>query len=242
MSQNYLKLNSDKTLLKVFWSKKSNPSIDKILQFDLHSKVKVLGVNLENCFNFDSFISHKVKVCNMHLRNLWNIKECLDTKTRTLMVSNLILSTVDYCNVLLVNCSDISLRPLKLIINRSIRFILNLKYREHISPYYFKLHFLTIRNRIIFKACLLAYKIFYRLSPSYLQEGTKHFTPTLKHMQLREGSGRDVYMFETNRQMSTSIINAIQLHWNKLPLEIRKCTTVSMFKTKLKSYLMLKTQ
>ena len=240
MSQNYLKLNPDKTLLKIFWNGKLNPTIDKILHFDLHLNVKVLGVKLDSCFNFDSFIAHKVKICNMHLRNLWNIRECLDTSTRTLMISNLVLSTIDYCNILLINCSDSALRPLKLIINRSIRFILNLRYRTHISPYYPKLHFLTIRNRIIFKACLLAYKIFYRLSPSYLEENSKRFTPTLQHMQLREGTGRDVYMFVSKLQTDNSLTNSIHLHWNKLPLPIRKCTTISTFKKKLKSYLMFK--
>ena len=239
MTNNYLMLNSDKTLLKIFWNKKSHLRADHILNVKLSSTVKVLGVNLDNPFNFDNFISNKVRVCNLHLRSIYNIKDSLDTKTRILMVTNLILSTIDYCNVLLLGCTDLALRPLKLIINRSIRIILNLSFRQHISHLYNKLHILPIRKRIIFKACLLAYKIFYRISPSYLQEKCKRFKPTITHMQLREGPGRDVFMFdEKNGEHCKSILTLIKKEWNKLPLSMRKISSISGFKAKLKTHLM----
>ena len=240
MTNNYLMLNEDKTLVKVFWNKKSiSPKLDKFLEFDLNNVVKVLGVQLESGFNFNKFIAKKIKTCNMHLRNLINIRESLDVSTRILLVSNLILSTLDYCNVLLLSCNDKELRPLRLIINRSIRFIYNVRFRAHITPYYIKSHFLPIKQRIRFKACLMAYKIFYRMAPQYLEEKVVRFTPNIQNMQLREGTGgRDTHMFVVNDPKEKSLINIIKNKWNNLALDIRRSTSINVFKTKLKSQLM----
>ena len=237
MTNNYLMLNKDKTLIKVFWNKV--PRFSRLLDFDLTDSVKVLGVQLDSILNFNSFIAKKVATCNMHLRNLNNIKQSLNVSTRILLISNLILSTLDYCNVLLLSCNDKQLKPLRLIINRSIRFIYDLRFRTHITPYYHKLHFLPIKKRIRFKANLLAYKIFYRKAPLYLEEKVERFTPTIQHMQLREGAGRDKYMFEDNDPKSKTLVDLMKREWYKLPLNIRKITSISLFKKKLKSWLLL---
>ena len=198
MSTNFLMLNKEKTLVKLFWHKGSTPNVHRILNFDIQTSIKVLGVNLEDCFKFNSFISDKVKLCNFHLRNLNNIKECLDTETRILLVTNLILSTIDYCSILLIRCNDKELRPLRLVMNKSLRFIYNVKFRQHITPFYGRCHFLDINKRIIFKACLTAYKIFYRTAPLYLEEKVRRYRPMIQSMMLRVGSGRDAQMFDEN--------------------------------------------
>ena len=184
------------------------------------------------------FIAKKVQTCNFHLRNLWNIRGSLNIKTRTMMVTNLILSTIDYCNILLISCNNKQLRPLKLVINRSIRFIYNINFKEHITPYYKKLHFLPIRQRIQFKACLLGYKIFYRQAPEYLIDEFTRFEPNI-HMMLREGQGRDRYMFDVDRHamMRKDVLSLIINEWNGLPLSLRRTEAINSFKTGLKSKL-----
>ena len=89
-----------------------------------------------------------------------------------------VLSTLDYCNVLMLGTTDVNLRPLKLVMNRAVRFICNVPFREHITPYYKKLHFLPVSKRIKFKACSIAYKIFYGSAPDYLVKSFKKFAPT----------------------------------------------------------------
>ena len=54
-------------------------------------------------------------------------------------------------------------------------------------------------------------------------------------MQLREGPGRDVFMFdEKNGEHCKSILTLIKKEWNKLPLSMRKISSISGFKAKLK--------
>ena len=237
MDANYLKLNSEKTQIKIFSSKPSNPKVDKFLNIPCRDSVKVLGVNINN-LKLQSFISNKVRTCQYHLRNCYNIKNSLDTATRTLLVINLILSTLDYSNILLLGSTDKDIRPLHLTLNRAIRFIFNLNVREHITPYYEKLHFLTVRKRIKFKACLFGFKIFNNQMPPYITESFNRFTPSVM-MELRQGVGRDGFMFSTTTQelKKNDLFVKIKTEWNSLPLQIRECTSLTVFKKKLKTEL-----
>jgi hypothetical protein len=239
MGTNYLRLNPDKTVIKIFWHKLPNPTVGNVLNHDLMDTIKVLGVDIGDKVKLKSFISKKVQACNMHLRNLYNIRDSLDTKSRILLVTNFILSKIDYCNILLLGCTDKDLRPLRLVINKSLRFIFNVRFRDHITPFYEKAHFLPIRKRIKFKACLLAYKLFYRISPIYLENKVIRYEPRL-HMSLREGPGRDSYMFETKGPedlMCRTLMAKIKVEWNALPLKIRRIESLPAFKARLKTEL-----
>ena len=95
-----------------------------------------------------------------------------------MLVTNLILSNVDYCNAVLANTTAKQLKPLQKIQNDAVQFIFNLKLREHVTPYFVKLHFLPIKYRILFKLCLLAFNIPNKTSPQYLSELFQNFEPT----------------------------------------------------------------
>ena len=238
MGENSLMLNENKTIVKVFWAKKPNVSINKILTYNITSSVRILGATIGENFKLNDFISKKVQISNMHLRNLYNVRACLNYDTRKLLITNLILSTLDYCNILLINCNKKELRPLKLIMNRCIRFVYNIKFRQHVSPFYKKIHFLPIRKRIQFKACLLAHKIFYRSAPEYLNQEFHPYVPQLE-MQLRRQTGRDPLMFDTSGDhiKGKQIYFQIRREWNALPLQIRELEQVGQFKKKLKTEL-----
>ena len=238
MGVNFLKLNGDKTQIKIFKHKFSIiPDITSLGQICTES-VKVLGVKLDENLSFNDFVGAKIRTCNFHLRNLYNVKDSLNIPTRIMMITNLIWSTIDYCNILLLGMNDRELKPLKLMMNRAVRFIYNVKPRSHITPYYKKAHFLPIKQRIQFKACVTAFKIFNNLSPEYLSDGFIKFVPT-SSIVLREGSGRDKYMFQINANQNSqkTLFMLIKIEWNKLPLQIRKLSTVGLFKARLKTHL-----
>ena len=101
--------------------------------------------------DFSSFISKKVQVCSFHLRNLAHIRKSLPHTARVILVTNLILSTLDYCNSLLIGATNKDILPLQRVLNRAVRLIFDLKKRDHITPYLFKLHFLPVKFRIQYK-------------------------------------------------------------------------------------------
>jgi hypothetical protein len=245
MQANFLKLNPTKTMVKLLKPVKHSLNTD-IDSFHLKignaiiqssTSVKVLGVTLGAKLNFQEFISNKIRVCNFHLRNLRNVKSCLPQDSRILLVNNLILSNLDYCNSILACLPECQIYPLQKILNKAVRFIFNLRYFEHISPFLYKLHFLPINFRIRFKLCLIAYKIIIGSAPMYLSNAFELFKPNTT-INLRPGAGRDELMLKISLQerKKTTLYSKIIIEWNNLPLEIRKINNIIHFKTQLKTH------
>ena len=133
MQENFLKLNPSKTMIKLL--KPKNSINGNIKSFNLKigntfiklsESVKVLGVEVGAKLNFQEFITNKIRTCNFHLRNLKNIKLCLPQDTRILLINNLILSNLDYCNSILACLPEYQIYPLQKILNKAVRFIFNL--------------------------------------------------------------------------------------------------------------------
>ena len=244
MDLNYLKLNPEKTQLKLF---KPN---NEILPFQINylgqtvdpiNEINILGVRLINDLELTAFISKKVRSCNMQLRNLNHIRNSIPFNSRKTLIINTIISQLDYCNSILACVYPTALRPLELILNRAIRFIFGINRFTHITPYMKKIHILPIRFRILFKLCLTAYKIFYREAPDHLIMEFPKFEKN-PDLNLREGSGRDKFMFkiEVPKHKKESIFYKIKKEWNSLPISLRKINNIPRFKKDLKTYLFRK--
>ena len=247
MDCNYLKINRDKTeSIIVKPSGRVHPQyIDSLnIKFDDHNivesqAVSILGSQFDHTLSFKLFINKKRQACSYHLRNFFHIRKNLPLKTRVLLVNNFILSKLDYCNSLLATATQNDLKPLQKTLNAAARFIFNIKWNEHVSPYLKKLHFLPIKYRIIFKLCLIAYKIKSCTAPPYLLSQYVFYTPTTP-FELRTGPGRDTLMLfpaEMKTFPNASIFSKIMQHWNKLPFNIRVLDCQVQFKKRLKTYL-----
>ena len=157
--------------------------------------------------------------------------------TRITLVTTQVLPKLDFCNAILVSSSEKEIKPLQRTMNSAVRFIFKLRRRDHIRPYLFKLHFLPIRQRIDFKVSLLAFKIKHKIAPDYLQELYEDYQPTTD-ITMRLGIGRDISMFKYwDRSVNSKLFFCkLITNWNSLPFEIRTSETLSIFKTKLKTY------
>ena len=88
-----------------------------------------------------------------------------------MMVKQLVISKLDYCNSLYINLKKTLLNKLKSILNGAVRFIYNISDRSiDLVQYYKKAHILHIEQRILFKVCLLTHKAVHGLSPDYIKE------------------------------------------------------------------------
>ena len=106
----------------------------------------------------------------------------------------------------------------------------------HISATLFDLHWLPIRYRITFKICILTYQAYHRTAPSYLCD---LIVPYVNTRSLRSN---DKFFNEPCKPRLRSYGErcfkyAGPQEWNKLPLYIRKSSSLSIFKTQLKTYL-----
>ena len=116
-------------------------------------------------------------------------------KYRIILVCNLILSQINYCNVLLANPSNKDLKPFQKTLNDAVHFIFGLKWNGYVTLYLIHLHFLPVQYRIAFKLCLIAYKLFHGRAHAYLTDTFQSFSPTTS-LNLWVECGRDKLMLE----------------------------------------------
>jgi hypothetical protein len=244
MDANFLKLNPNKTQLKLF-----NPS-NSPLPFNLNfegntlesiNEINLLGVKISNNLNLNSFILKKVQTCTFQLRNLMHIRDSLTVESRITLITTTIIANLDYCNSVLACANGKMIRPMSLILNRAVRFIYNLRLRTHITPYLKKLHILPIEYRIKFKVCLISFKVFNNIAPKHLLNEFSRFKHSTS-INLRIGTGRDTFMFDVDipTHKKETIIYRMKIEWNALPLPIRKLDSLQCFKAKLKEHYFVK--
>ena len=158
---------------------------------------------------------------------------------KVMLISNLILNTLDYCNAVLACATAKDLKPLQKIPNRAVRFAFRLKRWEHITPYLKQLHFLPVKYRIMFKLCLISFDIVNCTSPSYLTDLFETYQPTTT-INLRFGVGRDEYILVHNSNHNAdsrkNIFTKMTKTWNNLPLTLRSTESRNAFKSNLKTH------
>ena len=107
MHENKLKLNSDKTevLLCSTESKLSKVKISNITlggtTIAISDKAKNVGIILDNTFSMEHQINAVVKAVYFEIRNISRIKSILSYYSVKKLVSSLVLSRLDCCNLLL---------------------------------------------------------------------------------------------------------------------------------------------
>ena len=239
MTTNYLKINPGKTKFIVIgspYTMRNNPDCTIKLfnesdrkELEKLSTVLTLGVNIDSTISMKAFVNAKCSEAYYKLRNIGRLRSYIDTPVRIMLVRNLILSKLDYCNAILANVPDYLVKKLQKVLNASVRFIYDVRKHEHISAFLQKAHFLPVKQRIQYKLCILVFKIVNGVAPAYLSDMVSLFTPARR---LRVG--RDDQMVKSN--YSKSIAGKMAEVWNMLPREIRSDTDITKFKKELKTF------
>ena len=124
-------------------------------------------------------ISTKSQEHSYHLlRNIRTIRPYLNQETTKTIIHALVMSRLDYCNLLLDGTADYQLNKLQTIQNMACRIVYNLQKYDHLSEYLQDLHWLRIKERITFKIAMLMYKIYKGIAPGYLTEVIKRKSHT----------------------------------------------------------------
>ena len=243
MNTNKLKLNEDKTEAILFGTSKSIKEIsceylmvcdNKIL---LSDTVKNLGVTLDRELSMTQHITSLCKSLNFQLRKIGNIRKYLTNDITKTLVTSLILSKLDYCNALLGGLPQESIHKLQNVQNNAARLITLSRKRDHITPILRDLHWLSVRDRIVFKICLLCHKCLNNSAPIYLSNGLTRYIPA---RPLRSASDQTILVkpernYKAYGQRSFQFL-APRI-WNELPRNIREEASVNSFKSQLKTHL-----
>ena len=179
-------------------------------------------------------ISSVCKSAYFHLRNIERIQKYLTESAVHSLVHAFVTSRIDYCNSLLSGMSKVSLWKLQHVQNSAAR----LKQTDHITPHLLELHWLPVFHRVKFKLLLLTYKALNGLDPVYMYicDLLSYYQPS----RALRSAGLSLLDVPATR-LVTCGDRAFSVAAPKvgigLPQYLRKSTSLTSFKSQLKTFL-----
>ena len=178
MGSFFLKLNTEKTQIIVFGPKTIRDSIGvhgMFIDYDnsclrFRNVVNNLGVLFDSDMSFTSQVRRSVNAAFLTIKSISRISSFLSKNEKTILTCSLVLSKLDYCNSLYYGIHSALLNRLQYVQNCAARLVFKLKKYDHVSDILNDLHWLPIRNRIIYKLLLTVHKCLYNVSSEELND------------------------------------------------------------------------
>lgn len=237
-----LKLNSAKCEFLIFGSKikLSKIHVNSVsfsgLTVNLSNSCRNLGIIFDSNMTMTNHISFVCKSVHYQLRNIGFIRKYLSQTATEKLVHALISSRLDFGNALLFNLPQNQLFKLQKLQNAAARIVSLSTRRTHITPILRSLHWLPVKQRIIFKILLLTFHCMRSSSPpQYLISLINRYTPSRPLRSFTSNSLVPPKVSKTWGERSFAYSSANS--WNTLPEVIKNCITSDTFKMHLKTHL-----
>ena len=205
-----------------------------------------MGVLFDAKFCFTNHVNSVIKSCFISLRDLHRIRRFLSIDTSVVIANALVSSRLDYYNSLFRSLSSRNGTRLQYVQNALTQFVTGASKYTHITPTLRTLHWLPIRQRIIFKTLVWVYKYLTNGQPKYFipylslyksAVNTRHSNPKNLFLQVPHYCA-SIHKSKNNFNNSFSY-DALKL-WNDLPHDVRSAPNLLCFKSRLKTYLFQK--
>ena len=195
--------------------------------------LKLLGVTFDSHLSFKEHSASIIKSCNHLIWSIRHIRPLLSVDTTSALARSLVLSRLDYCNSLLYGTSTYLILSLQRVQNKLAKLVL-LNPTFNSTDCLKKLHWLPIRNRIIFKIALMTYRILPTSNPPYLQ----HLLFRRHTSGLRSSSTIQLHQpVHKSSLINRGFSHASPAVWNALPPQVRDQPSLELFKSHLKTHL-----
>ena len=245
MLSNKLKLNDEKTEAMLVGSRQAiNLTDAESIQIGgknilLNPHVKNLGVFLDNTLSMEQHISHLCRSAYLAMRQIASIRRYLTEKNTVQLVCSFVLSRLDYCNATLAGLPATHIARLQRIQNNAARLVLKKSKRQHVTPLLKQLHWLPIQTRIDYKLATLAFRHFDGSLPQYLSSRLDIYQPS---RSLRSSNDRllRVPRWKLKSFGYRSFSYQGPVVWNSLPIDLKLSSSLSSFKSRLKTHLFKK--
>ena len=201
----------------------------------LADEVKDLGVFIDSNMSFNQHVSFLRKSCHFQLRKISSIRPFISEQSAKQLAVSLILSKLDYCNCLFCEMSEDNFNKLQLLQNHAARVVMKAKKYSSASALLKELHWLPVRQRVLYKIALLVFKCLNVDNfPAYLKDLVTVYKPS---RNLRSSDKCLLAKpFKSLKFGHKSFHYSAPVVWNELPFEIRTCTNLYSFKKMLKTH------
>ena len=242
-AQNMLMCNDPKTEMMVISSKFKpikDPLPVKVGECSIPSATSVrnLGVIMDNHLTMISHINKIVKIAFLKIREISYYRKFLTPSAAKTLVHAYVTSRLDYCNGLLYGLPKELVGKLQSVLNTAARLVsLVIKY-DSITPVLKELHWLPVHYRIQFKILLQVFKALNDLAPNYLRNKLSYQPPH----GLRSDNQNILVIPKSRTKFygDRAFSVAGPVSWNQLPCDLRTCSSLDVFKSKLKTFLFKK--
>ena len=244
-AENRLLLNDSKTEVLHLTSRFSrNPTPISTIkvgdsEVDIASEVRNLGVLFDQHMTFISQVNKVCRAACLAISKIGRIRKYIDRPTAERLVHAFVTSRLDANNSLLFGLTSSAISKLQRVQNSAVRLVLGVSgHRVNINDLRRnELHWLPVKDRIVFKILMITYKSLNGLAPPYLKELLNTYKPS------RSPRSASRSLLEVPRAVSTSTygerafsVSSPKL-WNGLPQQIRNAASFATFKKLLKTHL-----
>ena len=239
---NKLSLNANKTNFIHF--KKTNSQITACnilidgLPLTQKQSTKFLGVTIDSNLTWNEHIHNIHTSMSRNTGILYKLKEFLSERSLLILYNSLVLSHINYCNIIWGNCSTTKLNSLLLLQKRAVRTITNSCYLSHTEPLFHRLKTLRIKDIHTLQTGIFMYKYTHNQLPPlfhniYNLNSNIHTYPTRHSLDYHLENPKIILAQKSIRHHGPDV-------WNSLPHNLKQCSTLYSFKASLKKHILSK--
>lgn len=201
-------------------------------------EARSLGLILDKHLHFESHIAECVRNCFYRLRSLYKIRPYLSEEVRITLCESLVLSKLNYCDVVYGSCLLARTeRLVQRVQNACARFCFRIPPRTHVTPFLNSSHLLKMKARVKLHLATLLFGIVNNKVPSYL------FQKLQRVQEYSRYTRRDcTHVFITPRHKLVSFRGSFRFAasrcWNDLPPPVRALKTLNTFRIRFKKLLL----
>jgi len=126
------------------------------------------GVYVDGGMTMRTHISHVLSSCYCALRQIRSIMPSLPSHALNTLVTALVHSRLDYCNVVFDGLPASDIQRLQSVLNTAVRLVAGSSRRDHVTSLLSDRNWLPVKQRVEYKLCMMVHRCLYGDAPSYL--------------------------------------------------------------------------
>ena len=235
MRQSFLKMIDSKTEIVIFGTcSQCNKITTTAMEvgetsINISPELTYLGVLLDQNLTLKSHILTKAKRVSCHLDRIRQIVKFLDLPAKQTLILSLVMSNLDYSNVMFINLPSSSIYPMQWIQNQGAKLIMNKHWLDSPTIIMRQLHWLPIRLGVNTKCWLYVYRCMKDQAPEYLQQKLTLRNPVLMNCLATECNFLHIPYNRRKTLADHWFSSAGPRLWNTLLFELQTAPSLSNF-------------